>query len=511
MPTILGFKDIIDIPQWRPNAPAAASAGAGQSFAYDLRNDGSGTPLLYWLRSATALDFYDPTTDGWVSLASPALAGTFGAGACAVLHPSQGPRGTLAAGNSTTSIVLSTALPAAVGANQLANRGDGLGFKIRVIGNSAGGSGKHEERFIIANTPGTTPTLYLDSPLTFTPSLGDGYEMLSGRVFLLSAGTLAAGVWKYYDIATNSYSGNLATTNLPATIGTDSAAIAMSELYVPNDQVPERGYFGLITATASSSTTITGSGLPTDLQTNEYRNFQIRIEQDITTPTAVGQRRRITSHTSGAAAVFTVPAFTVTPSANAVFVLENDDDKILLRSSASTSVFTYNITPNTWDITTFGVSGNAVGAGCCFCFPFGVSRDTTGAFRHSKLLCVRGGGSAFIDELDIAAAATGTWTADIPYGNKGQTYTTGTCAAYGPITRGGRFWHISVNGTQNTVRFDVRNRIMDAETYLRYPQGAAHAGDRMALVPFIDGTTKLGFLYMLTTAGSQLFSLAIQR
>lgn len=31
---------------------------------------------------------------------------------------------------------------------------------------------------------------------------------------------------------------------------------------------------------------------------NEYRNFQIRIVQDLTNPTAVGQRRIIASHTA---------------------------------------------------------------------------------------------------------------------------------------------------------------------------------------------------------------------
>ena len=134
------------------------------------------------------------------------MTGTFGAGAGAVMMPAQGPRGVLAAGATTTSVVLSTALPAAVAPNQLANKGNSNGFKIRIIGNSAGGSGKIEERYIIGNTGGTTPTLYLDSPLSFTPAAGDAYEIRSGRLYMLSAGTLAAGCWKYYDIATNSFS-----------------------------------------------------------------------------------------------------------------------------------------------------------------------------------------------------------------------------------------------------------------------------------------------------------------
>lgn len=521
MTTTLGFKDYVDLPMWRPEAPALAASGAGQSFAYDMRNTDSGCPLLYWLRSATAFDAYDPTTGDWFALASPALAGTFGAGATAVFHPSQGPRGTIAAGASTTSITLTTALPAAVGINQLANRGDGIGYRIRIVGNAAGSSGKTETRTIVANTGGTTPTITLDSALTFTPANGDAYEIRSGRVFLLSAGTLAAGVWKYYDIATNSYSASLSTTNLPATIGTDSSAIAMSESYVPYDRQAGEGFVdgagtydgGLkdcIVATASSSTTLTGAGMPATLQTNEYRNFQVRIVEDTGTPTAVGQRRRISSHTSGATGVFTVAAFAVTPSATAKFVIENDDDKILLTSSAGLFIYNYNITANTWDTSTWAAPV-AHGAGVVMEQAFGIARDTSGNARHSFVYRIRGGASNAIDVLDIAGAATGSWSNDIVYGKKSQTFTTGTCGAYDPTTLGGRFLHLCINGTQRMARFDLRNRILDASSYLRFPQGAAAAGSKLAIGTLVDGATKLSLLYQVTQTQAQMFSLAVQR
>lgn len=209
MPTTLGFKPLIDLPEWRPIANAGAASAAGTQLVAGLRNNSDRGAYVYMLVNATTLWAYDVEDDDWFQLASPGLTGTFGAGAGAVMMPSQGPRGTLAAGGTTTSVVLSTALPAAVAPNQLANKGNSNGFKIRIIGNSAGGSGKVEERYIIGNTGGTTPTLYLDSALSFTPANGDGYEILSGRLFMSSAGTLAAGCWKYYDIATNSFSGIL--------------------------------------------------------------------------------------------------------------------------------------------------------------------------------------------------------------------------------------------------------------------------------------------------------------
>jgi hypothetical protein len=65
---------------------------------------------VFLLASNTGLHAYDVEDDDWFSLASPGLAGTFGAGARAVMMPSQGPRGTLAGGATTSSVVLSTAL-----------------------------------------------------------------------------------------------------------------------------------------------------------------------------------------------------------------------------------------------------------------------------------------------------------------------------------------------------------------------------------------------------------------
>lgn len=520
MATTLDFKGFEHMPRWRPEASLQAATGAGASFAWDHRNDATKHPMVYFLRSATALDVFNPVKSygDWLPLVSPALTGTFGAGATAVFHPSQGPRGTIAAGATTTAITLTTALPAAVGVNQLANRGDGVGFRIRISTNTAGASGTTEERTIIANTAGTTPTITLDSALTQAPASGATYEILSGRVFMLSAGTTAAGCWKFYDVATNSLSGNLSVTNLPATIGTDSSAVALSESHVPANRVPGSGFVSggatvdgknAIQGTAATSTTITGSGMPTSLATNEYRNFQIRIIADATTPTAVGQRRRIASHTSGATGVFTVSAaFTVTPSANAIFVVENDDDKILLTSSAGLFVYNYNITANTWDTSTWAVPV-ANGAGVVLEQAFGILRDDTGNARHSFIYRVRGGASSAIDVLDIAGAATGTWTNAVAYSNLAQTFTTGTCGAYDAACNDGKYLHLNVNGSARMIKFDMRHRVMDSGVFVANLQGAALVGGKLFTSTFIDGATKLSRLYQALQTSAQLISCVI--
>lgn len=512
MPTTLNFKDIIDLPLWRPNSPSLAATAAGGTWAYDMRNSNRNAPFNYFLQSATLLYAYSPQNDEWISIGSPALTGTFGAGACAVFHPTQGPRGTIAAGATTTSFTLTTALPAAVALNQLANRGDGAGFRIRIVGNAAGSSGKTEERIIIANTAGTTPTITVDTPFTFTPASGDGYEILAGRVYMLSAGALAAGVWKHYDVATNSFSGNLATTNLPATIGGDSGLVALSEGHIPNNSSEWTGMLGTVTASAATGTTIVAaSGISDSLFADEYRNFQVRVVEDTTTPTAVGQRRRISTHTSGTTPTFTVAAWAVTPSATAKFVIENDDDKILLFTN-QTSIYTYNITANTWDTSTFAAAAAAGAAGIVVAQSFGVTRDTTGNSRHSFIYRVRGGAVNIIDVFDIAGAATGTWSADIAYGNKGlTTFTTGTSGAYDPVTNGGRYIYLNQNGTQRFLRFDVRNRVLEPWTYMRVPQSTAVVGGKLAVSYFFDGATKLAYLQALQNTLTNQFSIACQR
>lgn len=590
MATTLDFKDVIDMPAWRPRAPLIAGAGAGGSFVYDMSNTNHDrTKNIYWFRAAAALDLYDTVTNEYLQLASPALAGTFAAGAAAVFFPSQGPRSKILAGatptnitvdglfngvpmtpgvgaawtrSSTTATVTWTAHPFAVGQqlqvvassdtgaivlgtvtvatvatntftfaclnagavsgtltigvgvgpNQLANRGDGQGYTVRVVDNGSGGSGKIEERKIVGNTGGIQPTLELSSALSFTPVAGSSFEIRSGRVYMITSGAPTAGMFKYFDPATNSYSGNLATANLP-TIGTDSGFVALSEDHVPHDREPGAGFVAggatyddgvnCIQATAAGATSITGSGMPADLLSDEYRNFQVRIVQDATTPTAVGQRRRISAHTGGAAGVFTVAAWAVTPSATAKFVIENDDDKLLFFTAAA-SVYTYNIGANAWDTTTFAAAPVAAGAGIVLAQSFGIVPDRQKAVRHSMIYRIRGGNTASIDVLNIAGGATGSWENDILYNKRGQTFNTGTSGAYDPVTMQGRFIHLCVNATQRFARFDLRHRVLDAGTYLWITPSTAVVGGKMAVAYMIDGSTKLAEI--VHASSSQVFT-----
>jgi hypothetical protein len=214
-------------------------------------------------------------------------------------------------------------------------------------------AGKTEERYITGNSASTTPTIQVLSAFTFTPATGARYEIIAGRLFMLGAGTTASNIWRSLEVATNTLSTGLTTTNLPATIATDSSIMVLDEQYVPYDCTPGDGMIkgafvydtGIeartaLTATASGASTLTGQATLGDsgVAVNEYRNFQIRIVQDTVTPAAVGQRRIIASHTVGPSPVYTTgTAWTTQPSSSAKFVIELPN-LLLLRSSGPTTM-----------------------------------------------------------------------------------------------------------------------------------------------------------------------------
>lgn len=531
------FKKVIDRQMWVLTSPAPNAHGAGVSLCSDLRSDISRNPFVYQLVSTTALNRYNIVTKGWNFIGSPALGGTFGAGTTIVFAPSRGLNGSIGSGASTTVIPTTTTITA-VGVNMLANRGGSgeYGFKIRIIGLT---SGKTEERFIVANSGGTTPTFTLDNPLTFTPASGDQYEILSGRVYMLNAGTITAGTsFRSFETATNLFA-NGGTTGLPA-IGTDSALIALDEQYTPYDCEPGEGFIKggflydsnlvdryALTATATAAGTLTGQATGGDagVVANEYRNFQIRIVQDTTNPTAVGQRRIIASHTAGASPVYTLGSnWSVTPSSTAKYVIEYPN-LMVLRTSAATTVYTYNynpatitngtnsITADTWSTTYFGVGPASSAAGCLLMPSYGIRPDAQKNARHSFVYFFRGGGVTTLDLLDISAATTGTWTANIVY-DGGVTLTTGTCGSYAPCENEGKFFYLNsyaANVLNQMYRFDVKNRVLSPYTPTDWIQTSTGVtGNRIATYVAFDGNNKYDMVFLQTLASAITQELVVQ-
>lgn len=521
------FKKVLDRQMWVqvPPAPNAHAAGAG--MAVDLRNDVSRNPFVYQLVSATVLNRYNMVQKAWQALPSPGLGGTFGAGAGAIFVPSRALEGNIGAGCTVSSIVTTTVMTA-VGVNMLANRGGSgdYGFRIRIKGNAAGSSGNTEERWIVGNTGGTTPTLLLDTPLSFTPATGDTYEILSGRLFMLSAGVLAATSFRSMEVATNVLA-NKVNTNLPATIGTDFSAVALDEQYVPYDRKPGEGFVigagtydaavpkGCLVATAKAASTLTGQASAGDaaVLANEYRNFQIRIVEDTTAPTAVGQRAIIASHTAGPSPVYTLgTAWAVQPSVGAKFVIEYPN-LLLLWSTATAVTYTYNyglaavnngtasIAADAWSTTYFGNRGGNMGAGCTSFTSHGIEPDAAKNARHSFVHSFRGGNVTTLDVLDIAGAIAGTWSNAVVYDGLTPLLTTGSCGKYAPVDNEGKFGYLNVyvaSAVNQMFRYDIKNRVLSPITPTDWIQaGTAASGDRIACMTAIDGTDKHTVVLMI--------------
>jgi hypothetical protein len=419
----------------------------------------------------------------------------------------------------------------------LANRGNTgePGFRLRIIDTVAG---KTEERWIVGNTASTTPVITLETALTFTPATGARYELLCGRLFMLGAGALAAGIFRSLQPASNTLatrSNTAAPTVLP-TITTDSAMIALDEQYVPYNHEPGEGMvkgatlydtgLNALLATASAASTITGqaSGGDAVVLANEYRNFQIRIVADPTTPTSVGQRRIIASHTAGPSAVYTLGvAWTTQPSSSARFVIEQPN-LIVLRTSGVVTTWTYNYTDATinngtnsiaadaWSSAYFAAGPAANAAGCLWAPSFGIQPDPSRNARHSFYYFFRGG-AVTLDVLDIANTITGTWTGAITYDGN-VAFGTGTTGAYAPFGEEGRYTYVNVYvaSTINQIyRFNAKNRVFSAYTPTDFIQsGTATLGGRMAAFAAIDGADKYDVVLLqshLSTISQELIPL----
>ena len=530
------FKKVIDRMLWAQVAPLPNAHATATCVASDLRSDLSRNPFVYQLVSNAILNRYNIVSKGSAFTLNPALAGTFGAGVAMAFAPSFGLVGTIAAGATTTSVVLTTALPTAVGLNMLANRGGSgeYGFKLRIIDNGAGGSGKTAERYITGNTAGTTPTINVLSTFGFTPVSGSRYEIVAGRVLMLGAGTTAANIWRTFEVASNTLSTGLSTTNLPATIGTDSSLLVLDEQYTPYDSSPGDGMIkgaynydtGVVsryalTATATGASSLTAQATLGDavVAVNEFRNFQIRIVEDTVNVTAVGQRRIIASHTAGASPVYTLgTAWAVTPSANAKYVIELPN-LALLRSTATTTVYTYNyadatinngtnsIAANSWSITYFGAAPAANAAGGMWMPSFGIRPDAGRNARQSFCYFFRGGAATTLDVLDIAGGTTGAWTGAVVYdGSPGLLPGAGSCGGYAPFENEGRMFYLNLyvaSAVNQIFRFDVQNRVLSPYVPTDFLQtGTAGVGNRMCCYAAIDGTDTYDVVFLQAHAST---------
>lgn len=465
------LKKLLDLKVWQSLAPAPVASAANMLVVDSNGPDQS----MYYITSTTAVWVYDPNEDGWTLLPSPALA-TFAAGVAAKWHPS-GPTGTALAGSTSTTLNTATTV-----LGSLKTR-SGLYFKVRITG----GTGAGQERNIVSHTYGANSVITVDTAWSVTPDATSTYTLYSGRLYVFGGGTLAAGSFKYWDHATQTWSGNLVITGLPATFGTDGRMVC------PNSVTSATKFTG--TATGGSATTLVNSAK--SWTTNQFANWQVRI----TAGTGAGGIRAITSNT---ATTLTIASGTAL-DATSQYVIEPSDDFIYLLGNNAVTLYRYQISTTTWTtLSPTAARAAAPGAGASGHWIHGVTQapwtTENTVINGNRIYSFRGGASNVLDYYDIAA---NTWVSGVTYARQNETFTTGVGYAYD----GTDYLYIQqaqlAAGPTRIVKLDLRGPSLEAFSTNPFPAPAAAVlGDKVAMASYGDGTgSPLNFLYVLQPGG----------
>jgi hypothetical protein len=452
-------RKILDLKRWTvmPALAPVATAAAVSVISSRL----SQQRQLYMVNATTHYLYY-PFEDGFIQIPSGALAGTFGAGACGTAT-AVGPTGTATGGTTTT---LSTDLTLA---RSLA------GYDIEITSGPNAG----ERRKISRNTVGANAVITVATPFTEAITASSTYRLLTPRWYFLNAGTLAAGSFKFYCFALNTWT-TLVHAGLPATRGTDGRMIATPSIGDNGVSVT----FATGTATEGASNTLTNAAK--NWTVNQWANYQIRI----TAGTGAGQIRVIASNT--ATAVTVSSAWTITPDATSAYVIEGNDDYIYLMGNNAAALYRYSISGNAWTTLAPGAARAAApGLGASGHWVFNVARedwqDENAIVNGRRIYSFRGGAGAVLDYYDIAA---NTWVSAVPYAPGVETLTTGSKYVYAD-----GYLYIQKDITGRWFRYSFADQAMIGWSHNVYPGGAAVLGDTAFDV--VEPETGVRYIHMI--------------
>lgn len=423
------------------------------------------TALL--VSSATVQRLYDINEDGWQELPSFALAGTFGAGACGTW--TQWSDTLTAKGGTTTTL---TVAAATVMSHFI------IGKTIEFITGSNAG-----RRVTVQDADvsfGSDNVIYFNETLPNPVVNTDTFKVDTGRYFILNAGTMAANIFKTYDVLTGVVTSK-SQTGLP-TWGTDGKLIATPS-YV--------GSFASGTATSGSVNTLVNSAKTWTV--NNFANYQLRIIAG----TGIGQTRTILSNTVNTITVSS--NWTVTPDNTSQYVIEGNDDFLYLIGNAAVTMYRYQISTNTWSTISptvarsvapnVGMSGNWVQK-------TGNSHwsDENNLLDGRYIYSFVGNATNTLHRYDIAL---NKWEL-ITYLRQAETFTTGT--SYD--VDGGRIY-IKKNNTNRFFYYDIPGNQLMPFIYDYYPEGTAVVGDKMFTATYSDGSgDNITFLYYLLNSSN---------
>jgi len=402
----------------------------------------------------------------------------------------------------------------------------------------------------LATAPTSTGTV---ANMVFTKASGGQWAgKVYGSIYLFVGNGTVCYLYRF-NVATNTWSANLGTTNVPAAFATDAYLMYPG----PGRNNNEGGYHSgvLRTITTSSSaavgaTSIAVTALPEALAAGaclRFGSFNITfssaavkgatslavsaLPQDLAAETAItlpngyevylsaAASASATSLTvypiskeivSGTVAVFeqfavltagaalSATSITVSPLLSSIPSAATDVyyGNMYLIGHAATAMYRYNMGANAW-YTTSANSGNpaipaipgAPGAGCAL--------KWLPAYAKDKLWCLRGAGTASVYVYDLVA---NTWVTETYYPAT-ETFTTGTMVAAR-----------SINGKQSSLLIQKDNtmRIFEGvpathtmEVKMNqwlYPTSTAVVGDKSCCVNTPDGVEFYYILLHSTTA-----------
>lgn len=462
MPTTNGNRKILDLKRWELVDQLRAATVAG-SFIESSRH--SRQQQLY-VRGTTEAYLYLPQEDGWVTIPSPALAGSLSAGAsCASGAFSTGTTiaaSTLTATGGTTSTIVT---------NQTLAR-DLRGYQVHIVSGPNAGVTLD----IVSNTIGATATITVATQASAF-SASTVYRLITPVWYVLGAGTLASGSFRKYDFATNTWT-TLSQTGLAATLATDGRLIA-----TPSYDNGAYLAFGSGTATSATATTLVQTGKT--WTASQWINSQVRIVSG----TGAGQIRTITANTAD---TLTVATWTTTPDATSVYQITGNDDFLYYLGNNAVTLYRYSISGNSWTTLSPGVARAAApSTGASGHWIYGVTAsewtNESAVLNGRYLYSFRGGASTALDRYDIAA---NTWAA-LTYAPATETFSTGTKYVYLADAL-----YLHKDATGRWFRFDVARSAMDGWTTMLYPNGAALVGDTAFGVTYTDGATRIDYVYI---------------
>jgi len=482
MATTVNLRKLMHRKAWEFCTPSPLSPGNGSFVVSDKFNVLPGSSA-YFIGGASSIYRYDGDEDAWLQLPNSGIAGTFGAGSCGEFRGLGAMGGVFtqtATAGSTTTITTNRTITRLL-----------AGQRIRVIA----GSGIGYDGTILSNTIGANAVITVSVASAVAFDATTQYQVYSGSIWFFNAGSTAVG-FSVYDIATNSWTAK-SVTGLPTAWGTDGMLVSTTGAAAS---------FASGTATGGTTTTLVNSGK--NWNTNQWANYQVRF----TGGTGKGQIAKIASNT---ATTLTISTVAVAPDATTTYSIEGDDDAFYLMGNNAVTLYKYIVSTNTWSTLTPGVArAAAMAAGATANWIDGVStwvlpsNEAAAAISGTSLYAqngryiysFRGGGSSALDVYDIAA---NTWFS-LSYGNQNETFTTGSAN-----TDFGGSIYILKEATGRVFRFDIGDNILRAFGTNVHPQASTVTGQKIFVLPYVDGETRVNFLYFMQHYRSELLRLLV--